>query len=121
MLYTIPFTPGDVHVEQQTTLEGIVYTLKFDYSQRENCYYLSVGDAADKDGTMIISSIKVMTNRPLLRRWRGAASANSDVWPPGELVAYSTTPDDSIAGLGELGSRVILLYATSDDPFLAGA
>lgn len=120
MKYLLPFEPGAIHVSQDTTLEGVVYTLTFHYSRRENCYYLTIADASDKDGTPIIASIKVVTNRPLLRRYRGAAANNGLVWPPGELVAVSTTPDDSIAGLGDLGSRVILLYATSDDQALAG-
>jgi hypothetical protein len=121
-LYRIPFDAGDVNVVQNTTLEGVVYRLGFWYNQRENCYYLSVGDASVTDGSWIKSSIKIHTNKPLLRRWSGAAQVTGSVWPPGELIAFSTVVgDDSIAGLGDLGARVVLYYATSDDAFLAGA
>lgn len=115
MIVRIPFTAGDSHVTQETTLEGVVYTLTFHYSRRENCYYLSIADASDADGNYLVSSIKLVTNRPLLRRWAGAAQMNGSVWPPGELIAWSLTPDDSIAGLGDLGDRVVLRYVTSDD------
>src|SRR5581483_153992 len=113
-LFKIPFTPGDVHATQETTLEGTVYVLQFIYNQRENCYYLNVGDASQPAGTWLVAGIKVQTNKPLLRRYSGAAAANGSIWPPGELVADSTAAsDDSIAGLGDLGSRVVLYYATS--------
>src|ERR1700744_2082502 len=112
MFFKLAFNPGDVHVTQTTVLEGIAYTLSFTYSQAEKCYYLSVGDPSVTDGSFLVSWIKLQTNRPLLQRWTGAAKAaaerngnSSDIWPPGELYALSLTQDDSIAGLGDLGSR----------------
>ena len=120
-MFVIPFTPTDVHVTKEVVLEGTSYRLGFWYNQLEGCYYLHVGDAQVTDGSWLVSSIKIVTNKHLLRRWAGASQAsaleagNVPVWPPGELVAYSL-PDDSIAGLGDLGARVTLYYVTSDDP-----
>lgn len=119
--YTIPFTPGDMNVSFPVTLEGTPFTFSFWYNSRENCYYLSVGDPNVTDGSFIVSSIKLKTNYQLLRREAGAAAGscarqgNAFIWPAGELLALTTTTDDSIAGLGDLGARVQLFYVTSDD------
>jgi uncharacterized protein DUF6983 len=120
--YIIPFNPQDVHVTQEVSLEGTAYKLGFWYNQREGCYYLSIGDPNVTDGSWLVSSIKVVTNKGLLRRWSGAAEnsaiqmGNVPIWPPGELFPFAL-PDDSIATLGDLGARVTLYYVTSDDPF----
>lgn len=121
-VFNIPFNPGDTNPSFPVTLEGIAFTFEFWYNSRENCYYLHVGDPSVQDGSFIISSIKLVTNKQLLRRYAGAAAqscatqGNGFIWPAGELLALSMTSDDSIAGLGDLGSRVQLFYITSDDP-----
>jgi hypothetical protein len=122
--FIIPFTPSDVSITQEVALEGTTYKLGFWYNQREGCYYLSVGDASVTDGSWLVSNIKVVTNKGLLRRWAGAAeyssiqNGNVPVWPPGELFPLAL-PDDSIATLGDLGDRVVMYYVTADDPFWA--
>lgn len=126
MILQIPITAGDINWEQETILEGITYRLGFWYSQLEDCYYLHIGDPNAADGSWIVSSMKLQTNQPLLRHRAGLAAnscaqqGRAAIWPPGEMQAVSTTPDNSIATLGELGARVVLLYATSDDPSLTG-
>lgn len=116
-LYRINVTPSTTLCSwtQETTLEGVDYVLAFNYNQSEDCYYLSIADANATDGSFLVPSMKLITGKALLRRWNGAATP----WPPGEMWPISTSADTSVAKLGELGSRIILLYATSDDPGLA--
>lgn len=110
----IPLPTGTPFFSQETSLEGVNYRLTFQYSQREDVYYLSIGDpAATAD---VVSAMKVFCNKGLIRRWSGVGTP----WPPGELVAISKTQDQSPARLNDLGDRVSLLYISSDDSALVG-
>ena len=84
--FDIPTFPDPNYV-QTTALDGVQYTLTFDYSQIERVYYLTLGDAA---GSPLASGIKILCNRPLL----GPGRTNPDL-PPGELVAVATGPDSN--------------------------
>lgn len=102
---------GDAAFFSQTTiLEGIPYRMSFQYVQRENCYLLGIGDPAKP--TNVVDGIKIVIGKELIYRWGGVG----DPWPPGRLVATTTNWDDSPPSLGDLGTRVILNYVTSDDP-----
>ncbi len=93
---------------QRTTLEGREFLLQFIYNQRENVYYLTIRQT---DNTVIKAGIKVVTNWPLLRRYKYDARL-----PPGELYAFSFH-DDAPAGFGEIGEtkRVRLTYFDSEE------
>ncbi len=106
---TVQIIPTDTEpfYTQETSLEGSAYSLEFRYSQREGTWYFSLGLP---DGTELASGVKVMCNRPLLKRW-------ADVrLPPGDILAVPNDGDDSPPGLEELGEgrRVTLLYLPSD-------
>lgn len=109
-ILSIPLEVGTPFWSQETTLEGITYRLSFRYNQREGAFYLSIGDAHDPSGVDLVSSIKIITNKELTHRFASVVSP----WPPGGIMAVSMTPDDSIAGLGDLGTRVVLVYLTGD-------
>lgn len=101
-------TDTDPFYTQETSLDGVRYSLEFRYSQREKVWYLSIGLP---DGTELASGIKVVCNFSLLKY-------RADVrLPPGLLVAVSSTPDDSPPGLDELGedARVSLIYTPFAD------
>jgi hypothetical protein len=91
-------------------LEGVPYVFDFRYNQREDSWYLGV---ALPDGTELITGVKVVCNRDLLRR---AADVRL---PPGRLMALANAEDDDPPGLGELGEdkRVTLVYFTSDETY----
>ena len=85
-------------------LEGSRYRFRFKYSQFEDRYYFSLYDG---DDDLIVAGIKIVLNVSLLRK-------ETDIRvPPGYLMAIDTEGSNTDAGLGELGSRVQLLYTES--------
>lgn len=115
-VYVIPIDDSSQpFFTQDTDIEGTSYRLTFAYNQRENAFYLSIGDASEE--TNVVDGIKIVCNRGLIRRYDGVG----EPWPPGEIHAVPTDGDDTLPGLGDLGQRVILTYTTSDDPNITGA
>ena len=111
----IPVDPDTtaLYYDQIVPLEGIEYLFTFLWSDRESCWYLSIGD---QDGNPIAYGIRLVVNWPLLRRFTDSRL------PPGLLVATDTSLQGAdIAASSDLGSRVLLMYMTSDDPNLAAA
>jgi hypothetical protein len=109
----VPTNTTDAFWSQVTTLDGTDYQLDFSYNSREAVYYLSFYDTS---GNLLYGGLKLVSNFPLLR------TVISSVMPGGELVAISTTTDDSPAALGELGptQRVQLWYFPELDVINAG-
>lgn len=107
MILVIP-TFSDPNYRQTTFFEGTAYVLEFSYNQRELVWYLSV---SDPDGTPLANGMKVMANIGLL-------GSRTDVrLPPGEIVAVTTSADDSPPDIGELGDglRCTLIYLDSTE------
>lgn len=93
---------------QRTTLEGREFVLEFTYNQREDVTYLSILDTAN---VLIRGSIKIITNRALLSRYKYDTRL-----PPGDIYAFSFTTDAPPA-FGELGEtkRVRLVYFNTEE------
>lgn len=87
-------TSSDPFYTQITTLDGTDYLLDFRFNSREVVWYLSISLT---DGTEIIRGIKLVSNFPLLQKMVDASS------PFGELIVVAYGPDDSPAGLYDLG------------------
>lgn len=93
--YQVVPTFPDAFYTEVVNLEGTDYALTFNYSQRENCYYLSV---ALPDGTDLVNGVKVCANIALLSKYA------DDRLPPGELICMANTPtQDPPPGLGQIG------------------
>ena len=105
----IPTTPGEPYYRQKTKLEGREFTLSFAFNQRIGRWYLSIYDEAE---VPLLLGIKLVTNWPLLRRYRFDTRL-----PPGELMALAADGDRTPAGLDELGpgKRVELVYLEAAD------
>lgn len=102
---------------QSVTLDGAVYGLRFQYNQREDCYYMSIYDVTL--GTDILSSVKLVSNSLLVQRYNGGVIEGL---PPGDFMALSSASDDSDAGLGELGlTRRVTLYYLDQTYLTTGA
>jgi len=101
-LITIP-TTDDPFYKQVTSLDGVDYTLTFTYDQREDVFYLTIGDAVDND---IVRGLKLVCLWPLLL---GKVDARL---PKGTLMVISNTTDDSPPKLADLvsGGRCELVY-----------
>lgn len=96
--------------DQITSLEGTDYLLTFQYNQREECWYLSISNAA---GVLQVAGLKLVQGWPLL----GGRFAGREI-PPGELIVMTNDEsDDSPPGLTELGEgkRCELIYFTADE------
>jgi hypothetical protein len=105
--YNYPF------FSQTTTLEGTSYLLNFSYSQREDCWYMSMADA---NGVDIYNGMKLICSPPtgpnaLLFKCRDPRR------PPGDFFVLSGNQDLSPPGLNDLvlnSGRCQLYYMTSD-------
>lgn len=71
--------------QQESTLDGQTFVLTFDWSAREDRWYLQV---ADTNGTTLISGIKLVPRISLLR------NLSNDTRPAGELRLYTTDDVD---------------------------
>ena len=117
-LLQVPTPPtGILSYECIVPLEGTEYQLAFTWEwpvNRENRWYMNL---ADQDANPIASGIGLLVgdgvsyNFNLLRRFKDPRL------PPGLLYCTDTSlqaTDCLVAG--DLGTRVLLMYLTSDDP-----
>lgn len=93
--------PNTTAYEQFVDLEGRTFLLKFDYSSRDDSWYLSI---YDQDEDPIVCGKRVRIGVSILR---GEVDARL---PDGILMAVDTTEDHEEAGLEDLGARVKLVY-----------
>ena len=70
------------HVIQKFVLDGKLYQLRLDWSQREEKWYMSLYDSADQ---LLQGRVKVVADFPLTR------NCNSDGRPLGALFAIDTS------------------------------
>ena len=102
-VYEIPTTVESPAYEQQSELDGELYTLELLWNERDAAWYLSVGDIA---GALIASGIKLVPNWPLLRKVVDARR------PAGEIMALDTTGEGLTRD--NLGSAVRLIYIDAE-------
>jgi hypothetical protein len=99
--------PTVTEYNQLTQLEGIEYLLSFYWSDREAGLYLSL---LDQDQNPIAVGIKLVLGSSLLAKYTDPRL------PPGILYLYDTSGQGlDIQALGDLGTRIELLYLTSDE------
>jgi hypothetical protein len=109
-LVQIPtLTDGTPAYRQRTRLEGEDWLLDFVFNSREGIWFLSI---LDLEGTTVLRGQPIMCGLPLLQRCVGG--------PPGVMWAVSADGTQEPAGLTELGGRVRLWYADSEDEAVAG-
>jgi hypothetical protein len=98
-------TANDPFYRQVTALSGIDYQLEFAYNQREDCWYMTIGD---NEGNVMFQGLKLVVGWPI---FAGLRHANL---PPGQLVVISNTISDDTPGLDDLapGARCELCYIT---------
>lgn len=87
---------------QRVILDGVAFLLDFNWNGREGSWYISLSDA---EGNPLVMSRKVVTNRPLFKRFAFLAGM-----PKGEIFALDPSGKIPYAGYTELGSAVGLYY-----------
>ncbi len=94
-------TPTDTPLyRMRTTLDGVTYVLRFDYTATEDRWYLSIYDAEE---TPLRRGIKMVPGVDLLHDARHVAGV-----PQGGLMLFS--PQGDTPGLSEMGRSSFLLY-----------
>ena len=102
MLLTIDLPTDTPRFQFRTRLDGTDYVLLFDYSGREDRWYVSIKAS---DETPILSGIKVVCGVPLLRNCVDSRR------PAGRLIFLDLTDTEAEApGFADLGRRVRLYY-----------
>lgn len=87
---------------QRVELDGVAYSLEFAWNERDGAWFISL---AQPDGTPLVSGLKLVTNRPLLRRFRYRVGL-----PPGELYAIDLSGKIAYAGFSDLSNGVTITY-----------
>ncbi len=102
-LEILTLAPSVPSYRQRTVLDGKEYVLELSWSAREERWYL---DLRDLRGTLLVGSIKLVVNWPLLAPFHTVEGV-----PPGELYVLDgrTAPRDP--HLHELGDTLVLAYA----------
>lgn len=99
-------TDGTPFYTVTTVLDNVPATFDFQWNDREGAWYF---DIYDKHGNLVVGSTKVSLSTPLFRKYILAGL------PAGELMAIDTSNTDTVPGLQDLGTRVVLLYVTQAD------
>lgn len=87
---------------ERVTLDGVEFTLRFDYSGREDRWYFAVYDAA---GAKVRSGMKITSN------WNTLRLCQNEGRPAGVIVfSDPRAPNTAAPSFAELGRRVLLFY-----------
>lgn len=86
---------GTPYYTQRVNLDGQDYQFQFQWSTRQSRWYLSLLDA---NGDLLVGSMKLVVNWPLLRYYHGRAGV-----PTGELWVVTLGTSDAPPGIDELG------------------
>jgi hypothetical protein len=105
MSVTIPVRNDFPDYEFEVDLDGRTFGLRFRYNVRDGFWY---ADLRDADGAALALGRRVVLDTPMFR-FGGAA------FPPGMLIANSTTNDKSPPGPADFGTRVRLLYFSESE------
>lgn len=104
----VPTSPDEPFYEQQSTIDGVDYTLTFRYNQREECYYLTIGDVSGND---LVKGVKLVCG------WSLFLGHQHPDLPTGRFMVLShVNGDNESPKLGELGDgrRCMLYYLPYD-------
>ncbi len=106
MSVKIPIKPVGALFSFTIELEGVTYALTFRWNDRDEAWFMDIGDGAGAD---IITGIRVVIRQGLLGR------AASSLLPPGEIMAFDTSDTNVEATFEDFGLRVQLVYLTAAD------
>lgn len=90
--------------DQVVELDGTDFLLDFRWNEREQRWYL---DVSDNDGALILAGQKLVAN------WLPMRLVTNRGRPLGQMVLQDTTRAGLDPRLGDLGTRVRLIYFTA--------
>lgn len=99
--FSIPLPTSNPHFVQQTQLNGVTYTIRIHWNEREEAFYMELGDI---EGNPIVASRKLVANWGLLFR------VTDERKPVGDIFCVDQTGQGVDPGLDDLGERVLLIY-----------
>src|ERR1700749_78717 len=97
----LPVTSDVEHYTFQTVLSDTLFGFRFDYSQRDDHWYMSL---YDDSGVAILEGLRVTLGAFYLYR---VATLRR---PAGVIMAFDTTNKNLDPGRNDLGGRVRLLF-----------
>lgn len=100
----LPIIPQGSWFQFSTELDGVTFGFEFRWNERLQLWFCTLRDG---EGNALVSGRAVVLG-PLFRKFR----ANAGVPQLGDVYALDTNGTSIDAGLGDLGSRVVLTYAT---------
>ena len=103
----IPVFPGEPLYQERVRLEGRDYIFRFDWSSREERYYMSI---KDQDETNLLIGLKVIANWGFLIRTKFNTAL-----PPGDLIAIDLESGGEPPTFNDFGTRVKLYYFESTE------
>jgi hypothetical protein len=114
MILDIPIPEGSAFFRKRVLLDNVDFWLDFALNQRTDCWYLSIfaGDAGE---IPIVQSIKLVPNRPLLRRYRHLAV------PAGELWVIDTSHTIGVPGYEQLTATGVQYFDAAEMTALEAA
>lgn len=101
----IPTRQDDANYSFQVPLDGVVYTLRLIFNDRDQSWFMTIADSEDN---IMRAGIKLVTDHDLLRLWREATRV------AGNIIALDTTGDRLRADIDDLGTDVVLTYVEED-------
>jgi hypothetical protein len=111
MIIQLPTFTNLARYSFESELDNAKFKFSFGWSERAGHWLMNIADASN---TVLISGRRVVVGIPLLSRFRDIRL------PKGILLAHDTSGNDVEPGFADLGTRVKLLYFSSDDPNITG-
>ena len=106
MALIVPVFPGEPLYNERVRLEGRDFIFRFDWSNRESRYYMSI---KSHDETNLLIGLKVIANWGFLLRHEFNTAL-----PPGELLAIDEAGGEPPT-FNDFGTRVRLFYFESGE------
>ena len=103
----VPVFPGEPLYQERVKLEGRDYIFRFDWSNREERYFMSI---KDHDETNRLIGLKVIAKWGFLILTKFNAAL-----PPGDLIAIDLESGGEPPTFNDFGTRVKLYYFESTE------
>lgn len=105
------FQEASARFSYQINLEGTIFTLFFDWNERNESWYMSILDGEGVNNILV--GIRLVPGYSLLKQYRGTAGI-----PEGEfLIVDNQSDNDGVIEYDNIGvgARFVLIYSTQEE------